>query len=85
MTEDDRGQEMMETRRIPAIIAPLTLYIKRTAVKKPPQNIPIHIVWALIFSELGQAPSLAASTAEEHPASSKGVAEAPTIAPIPAL
>lgn len=37
-----RGQDIMETKAMPIIIAALTRYIISKAVTKPPQNIPIQ-------------------------------------------
>ena len=81
----ERGQEMMDTRRIPAMMAPLTLYIRRMAVKKPPQKIPIHIVWEAILSTPGgQKPVSGSRSAIAQPASSRGTEVPPVMAPIPA-
>jgi hypothetical protein len=44
VTEVGRGQEIMETRRIPIMIAPRTRYIIMRAVKKPPRKTPNQIV-----------------------------------------
>jgi len=61
---------MIDTRRIPAMIAPLTLYARSTAVRKPPQKIPIHIK-----VELGQKPLTRSDWLQ--PESSSGVSAAP--------
>jgi hypothetical protein len=84
VTEVGRGHEMMETSRMPKIIAPLTRYIINMTVRRPPQKIPIHMVGLLIFSEPGQMPVLGSMNSGEHPASSRGVDVAPVISPIPA-
>lgn len=85
MTLVDRGQEMIETSKIPAIIAPLTLYIRRTAVRKPPQKIPTHMVCEAILSTPGgQNPVSGSRSAMAQPASSRGTDVAPVMAPIPA-
>ena len=44
VTEVGRGQEIMETRRIPMMIAPRTRYIIMRTVKKPPTKTPNQIV-----------------------------------------
>lgn len=83
MTDELRGQEVIATKAIPAIIAPLTLYISKRAVSMPPQKIPIHMVGERIFVEFGHIPSTIADA--KQPASSTGVSFAPVMRPIPAL
>ena len=83
MTELSRGQEMMETNRIPAMMAPLTRYIMRKAVNTPPQKIPSQSVGFRIFPD-SQVPSVPIREGLQ-PASSNGSLVLPVIAPIPAL
>lgn len=61
----------------------LTLNIIRKTVMTPPRKIPIQRVGLLIFAPDGQTPSTNADST--HPASSRGVEEAPVTRPIPAL
>lgn len=40
--KDTYGHEIIETNKMPTIIALLILYAIRMVVKSPPQKIPIH-------------------------------------------
>lgn len=75
---------MMETTRIPAMMAPLTRYIMSMTVRKPPQKMPTQRVGLRILSYDGQTPVSGSMFAGWQPASSSGVAVAPVMTPIPA-
>lgn len=79
-----RGHEIMETSKIPAMMAPLILYISRIQVKIPPQKIPIHRVGLRILAHDGQVPSSNISLCLQ-PAIAIGVLVSPVMAPMPAL
>lgn len=79
-----RGHEMIETSKIPMMMAPLTRYICRITTRIPLSMIPSHMVPLRIFWEDGQRPVSTSLYSGAHPASSTGVAVAPTIRPIPA-
>lgn len=78
-----RGHEMIATRRMPAMIAPLTRYINKKQVRMPPQKMPIHRVGLRILVADVQAPSTMSSF--RQPARVSAVDLSPVIAPIPAL
>lgn len=74
---------MIETSKMPKMMAPLTRYNMSITVRTPPQKMPIHIVGLRILYDPGQTP-VSSMFSGLHPASSSGVDAAPVIKPIPA-
>lgn len=76
------GQERIDTRDTPMIMAAFTLKAIRNAVRRPPHMIPSHIL-ELVMRCPVQAPVVGSRYAASHPAIVNGVDGLPVMIPMP--